>query len=165
MVYLLLWTIWVRQWEGLSHMKWEITFMFQTTNQILWTISYPWIPTNSCSFLPQLLHGRRYRRQRRLQQSHRQAPGAAKRRQRRGRRRRRRGYGWLVGSWTSETKVEGLKIIMCICMYTYIRINIHIKYTYVYACTIMHIDINTYIYIYKNIHSLFSPLGGSSHLV
>jgi hypothetical protein len=28
-----LWKIWVRQWEGLSHILWKIKFMFETTNQ------------------------------------------------------------------------------------------------------------------------------------
>ena len=27
--------IWVRQWEGLSHILWKIKFMFETTNQIV----------------------------------------------------------------------------------------------------------------------------------
>ena len=30
-----LWKIWVCQWEGLSHILWKITFMFQTTNQYM----------------------------------------------------------------------------------------------------------------------------------
>ena len=32
------WKIWVRQWEGLSHILWKIKFMFETTNQL-------WMPS------------------------------------------------------------------------------------------------------------------------